>query len=1040
MKRAILFAAAACLFSAAVIAHAQQYVLMDRPTSLVHVYNQADDSEIGAGVRTGASPDFLALAPGGRIGYIANLNSGYMSVVDFTLGAEIARVHGVRTRWLAFNADASLLIALNFSAGDTNVAAEETLQIVDTKSLAIVKSINLNGMLGDQPGIADIQAEGVATTGNIAWVNTNFGVARVNMLPPYDVSVVPGSNVGFLRFGAAVTSNGKYLVADRGGPAQLLVIDTAAGAIATSIPLSGPPQFVIADGNTVWLIRNSGGAIAVEHRDLSADPTSPGFGAILAQVRTSIVFGGHDYLGLSPDGSRLFVSRVGYNFNPNFAEYDTAKLLTDPANALIEERSLLNALQGMGVGAITTTPPSSAPTVSAVVNTSNASYPGIAVNNQPNTLTVTGSNFLPGALVRIGELDPIPASGVSGSSLTVTLSPGAPAENADIVVTNPDPDGTVAGQHQSGLLKNGLVVASPPTFQPAQQVVVLNFGHSTVSTLNMSTNATITPTTFAGVLEPVSIDITPDGERAYISSFNNAVIADYRLVTSTAVQPPIPIGAGPNADNVTGQITGLAVAPNPLTGNPQALVATGGVPDPNTGAEDELLNIIDAYPGTSASPNPNFDTNRIQPGPSETTFPLSVRGALAVTADGRYVYSSRTNADVNTGNAVAGILTVWDTLAGTSQDLDLSSLGVAWEQLHIEIAGHYMVLASPDSSSLLVFNIANPYALQLVGASTGVATGASAPAFAAWRVTGGHLYAFDSQNNTLQVFNFDPANNNFAWLQMASVTGYSFVGDMAVTPDESLVYISMGDNDAVVVFNGMLPNNTQAPLSFITSVHTDLSPATLALRPGTPTAAGTNVSVSPIQQASITFDSITTSGATSVTTTNTNPLPLPAGFSLGNPPIYYEISTTATFAGNAQVCFSYNPAQFTGPESSMRLLHDTNGSWVDVTTSQDLTNHVICGEVTSFSPFTIGVGSIPYLFQSLVDDLNRIATQAGERRSLLAKAIAARASWQRGDNSTAVSQLTALNNEIAAQNGMLITPGDAQYLTDDVNSIIGRLQ
>jgi hypothetical protein len=250
----------------------------------------------------------------------------------------------------------------------------------------------------------------------------------------------------------------------------------------------------------------------------------------------------------------------------------------------------------------------------------------------------------------------------------------------------------------------------------------------------------------------------------------------------------------------------------------------------------------------------------------------------------------------------------------------------------------------------------------------------------------------------------------------------------------------MGDNDAVVVFNGMSPNNSQPVLSFVTSVHTDLSPSTLMLRPGTPTAPGTNVSVSPIQQATITFDSVTTSGATSVTTTNTNPLPLPAGFSLGNPPIYYEISTTATFAGNAQVCFSYTAAQFTGPESSLRLLHDDHGTWVDVTTSQDLANHILCGQVTSFSPFTIGVGSIPYLFQALVDDLNRIATQPGERRSLLAKAIAGRAANQRGDNPTAVNQLTALKSEVAAQNGKLITSVDAQYLTDEVNTLIGRLQ
>lgn len=104
---------------------------------------------------------------------------------------------------------------------------------------------------------------------------------------------------------------------------------------------------------------------------------------------------------------------------------------------------------------------------------------------------------------------------------------------------------------------------------------------------------------------------------------------------------------------------------------------------------------------------------------------------------------------------------------------------------------------------------------------------------------------------------------------------------------------------------------------------------------------------SPVQ---LTFDSVTVAGNTSLTTSSGGPI-LPTAFALGNPPVYYNLETTATFSGSIQVCIDFSSVSFP-PGADLRLLHFENGAWVDVTTSGPSGN-VICGSVTSLSPFAV---------------------------------------------------------------------------------------
>ena len=131
-----------------------------------------------------------------------------------------------------------------------------------------------------------------------------------------------------------------------------------------------------------------------------------------------------------------------------------------------------------------------------------------------------------------------------------------------------------------------------------------------------------------------------------------------------------------------------------------------------------------------------------------------------------------------------------------------------------------------------------------------------------------------------------------------------------------------------------------------------------------PTAIGTNVVVAPISPAGTTpvtiqFDTVSGAGSTTVQVIDPaasgSPAP-PAGFTLGDPPLYYEIETTASFSGPVSVCFNYGGISFGA--GTPRLFHFEAGAWTDITTSVDPVTSTICGTATSFSPFAIFVSPV----------------------------------------------------------------------------------
>jgi hypothetical protein len=122
---------------------------------------------------------------------------------------------------------------------------------------------------------------------------------------------------------------------------------------------------------------------------------------------------------------------------------------------------------------------------------------------------------------------------------------------------------------------------------------------------------------------------------------------------------------------------------------------------------------------------------------------------------------------------------------------------------------------------------------------------------------------------------------------------------------------------------------------------------------GKGTPVGTNVRVNPHPDVTVTFTEVTGVGATSVEVSTDNPGAEPAGLQfLG---IFYDIATTATYTGPVEVCITYDESHITAgtDEQDLQILHWNGTVWVDITSSRDIVNNIICGTVSDLSWFAV---------------------------------------------------------------------------------------
>ena len=104
----------------------------------------------------------------------------------------------------------------------------------------------------------------------------------------------------------------------------------------------------------------------------------------------------------------------------------------------------------------------------------------------------------------------------------------------------------------------------------------------------------------------------------------------------------------------------------------------------------------------------------------------------------------------------------------------------------------------------------------------------------------------------------------------------------------------------------------------------------------------------PLPGVEITFPTVNGAGETKAVLTTDVPTLDPV-FQVGDPPAFYEISTTADVVFPVTVCIGYGSLPV---GKTAKLLHYENGVWVDRTdTVFGLPDNKVCGDVDSFSPF-----------------------------------------------------------------------------------------
>ena len=139
-------------------------------------------------------------------------------------------------------------------------------------------------------------------------------------------------------------------------------------------------------------------------------------------------------------------------------------------------------------------------------------------------------------------------------------------------------------------------------------------------------------------------------------------------------------------------------------------------------------------------------------------------------------------------------------------------------------------------------------------------------------------------------------------------------------------------------------------------------PESLVLDPSV-VPLGVNVVVQPVDAATgttpvqVTFDLVNGGGRITLTS-SAQGAPAPPGFS--DPPVYYELDATQVGRDpGVTLCFTYDPATYQNP-ATLKLFHDVDGTWTDLTTSHDQASHVICGRALRLvSPTFILAEAVP---------------------------------------------------------------------------------
>ena len=798
---------------------AQENYLVGTQDGKLSLYDLATNSlitSIKGG--TGAVP-----GPNNRLAFAPNQD--YLSVVDTTVQREVARLDGVSGTAAALTPDGKLLLVSGWDG---------VLRVVDTASFTLVRKVNLVALMGAYPMGSVVIAANKAYVfpysgglSNVAIVDlTNYSVFSIALPDGYFDS----QNL------ASAMPDGKTIVAvdqeNSDAMVHVLLISTATNTISGDY---AQPYAYLPEASALAITPNGmdpskffgylAGGDSQSNVIMALDlrPNSPTYGSVLPQTRIYATFV-PSALAVNSDGTRVMMAGTP-NPPPNVNTYviDAAKMLTDPANAVIAQLQVSGGLGASAVstGFFATTPPDTAPVVGGVS--------GDITNDADHEIEITGGNFQQGALVRIGSMAPLPSTFLGSDKLSVTVPVNAPAgEAVDVIVTNPERQAPLDQQNQSGLLTGQFSILLNPMFQPATQFSTINYdGSFSVYDLGQRQMINIPAAQSLDNLQWSVFNV--DGKQLYFAGD----VAFYNGFDRVVVPADLNTNSLGDAITLSGShqlsSNNIAASIDPNTGKPVVNAVTRA-------SSHLLVGVIDS---DSNSPTFNtivrtFDSGNVGSG----AFPYGI----ATTPDGKFAYIW-----YRAGYPYRYYLGIMNLSTGAFTQVSATDLRVVQPNLNngvkpvITPDGQYLLLSSTYGSRtrIEVIDISKrTMPNRLVELVPVPVPGHGFPVVTNYQVVGDRLYAFDP-NGIIVIFRFQPQTGDFRKLgwyicpintYLSSAT--QFAPNFGFSPDGRWLYASDPVNDLIAVLDpAKLAGGKDA---VVTTIRASYGPFRLAVSPVPP--------------------------------------------------------------------------------------------------------------------------------------------------------------------------------------------------------------
>ena len=383
-------------------------------------------------IPVGTNPRNVEISPNGQYAYVANQNSGTVSVIDTALAltdpanAVIATITvGAGADTVAFTPDGQFVYVSNSSDG--------TVSVINTSTRAVVNTITV----GAGPDDVAITPDGRYayalnnTDGTVSVIDTALALTDPTN------AVVDTITLGTTARSVEITPDGKYAYLATyvvGGPV-VTVIDTATNQVTDTISTSGARAFyagISPNGKYVYTANGADGTVSVFDT-----ATNTLISTITIGVGTTNLLG----VTFTPDGKYVYITdnstSGGATVPGNVYVIDTALAVSDPASALVNTinvgpgtRPRDTAITPDGKYAFVTN--SLANTVSVIDLTSRApsfvttALPGGAVGASYTNLIEAYGSTTPDMTLQSGSLPPGLSLGKVGSVWALTGTPTTP--------------------------------------------------------------------------------------------------------------------------------------------------------------------------------------------------------------------------------------------------------------------------------------------------------------------------------------------------------------------------------------------------------------------------------------------------------------------------------------------------------------------------------------------------------------------------------------------------------------------------------------